>query len=212
MGVRVAIRGRLAVRLTLILLAVTAIGMAGMGVYISRVLETHSVENLKSELVTEARVLHDAVVPSLTGRARADRVQELAEQYGARLKARVTVIARDGVVLGDSGRDREGVQAMENHAARPEVRAALAGGIGSHLRRSRTLDVEMLYVAVPLDDGTRVRGVLRLALPMTEVARAVASVRRTVIVGGLLAFGLVLAVGLFISRRVTRPVTEMRAV
>ena len=212
MGVGKALRSRLAVRLTLILLAVTTVGTAAMGVYVTRVLERHSVENLKSGLVTEARLLHDALVPYLVQGAPRGWVQELAEKYGAKVGARITVIAEDGTVLGDSGRDLEGVRRMENHAARPEVKAALAGGIGEHLRRSRTLNVEMLYVAIPLMDGTNIKGALRLALPMTEVAKTVTSVRRAVTAGGILALGLALAVGFFISRRVTRPVTEMQAV
>jgi len=211
-GVGTALRSRLAVRLTLILLAVTAFGMVVMGVYVTSVLETHSVENLKSGLVTEARLIHDAIAPYLVRRAPREWVQELVEKYGRKLGARVTVIAEDGTVLGDSKQDLEGVRRMENHAGRPEVRAALAGGIGSHVRRSRTLNLEMLYVAIPLEEGGSVKGVLRLALPMTEVARAVTSVRWTVTAGALLAFGLVLAVGLFISRRVTQPVTEMQAI
>jgi two-component system phosphate regulon sensor histidine kinase PhoR len=206
-----ALRSRLAVRLTLVLLIVAALGMGVMGVYVTRVLETHSVENLKAGLVTEARLIHDPIVPYLVRGAPPEWVQELALKYAGKLGARVTVIAADGTVLGESERDLEGVRGMENHAARPEVKAALAGGLGSHLRRSRTLDVEMLYVAIALDDGTSVKGVLRLALPMTEVAKTVRSVRRTVAAGALLAFGLALGVGLFISRRVTRPVTEMQA-
>ena len=39
---------------------------------------------------------------------------------------------------------------MENHAGRPEVRAALAGEVGVAVRRSRTVGVEYLYVAVPM--------------------------------------------------------------
>jgi len=206
-----ALRSRLAIRLTLGLLLVAALGMGVMGVYVTRVLETHSVENLKAGLVTEARLIHDSILPSLVRGAPPEGVQELARKYAATLGARVTVIAKDGTVLGDSERDLEGVRGMENHAARPEVNAALVGGLGSHLRRSRTLDAEMLYVAIPLHDGTSVKGVLRLALPMTEVAKTVRSVRRTVAAGALLASGLALAVGLLISRRVTRPVVEMQA-
>lgn len=202
----------LAVRLTVILLLVTAFGMVVMGLYVTNALETHSLESLKSGLETEARLLHDAIAPALARQAPPEQVQELAERYGAKLRARVTVIAEDGVVLADSERDLEGVRRMENHAARPEVRTALAGGIGTHVRRSRTLDIEMLYVAIPLKDERAVRGVLRLALPMTEVAQAVTSVRRTVAAGALLAFAFALGVGLFLSRRVTQPVKEMQAI
>jgi two-component system phosphate regulon sensor histidine kinase PhoR len=101
---------------------------------------------------------------------------------------------------------------MENHAARPEVAAALAGAIGSDLRHSQTLNVAMLYIAVPINDGRKVSGVLRLALPMTELAAVSASIRTTVAIGALLAAGVALMVGLFLSRRVTRPVAEMQAI
>ncbi|MBI3326569.1 MAG: HAMP domain-containing protein, partial [Nitrospinae bacterium] len=70
----------------------------------------------------------------------------------------------------------------------------------------------MLYVAIPLRDGTGVRGVLRLAIPLTEVTKTVTAVRRTVALGALLALGVALAVGFFISRRVTQPVTQMQAI
>jgi len=206
------LRSRLAVRLTLTLFVVTALGMAVMGLYVSRALERRSLEQLTSGLTTQARLLHDAVVPAVAGQAPPGGVQRLAREYGAKLRARVTVIAVDGTVLADSEQDPEGVRGMENHAGRPEVRAALAGGVGSHLRRSRTLDLEMLYVAVPLDPGAGVRGVLRLALPLTEVAETSASIRRSVAAGALLAFGVALGVGLFTSRRVTRPMSQMQAV
>ncbi|MCI0369871.1 MAG: ATP-binding protein, partial [candidate division NC10 bacterium] len=169
------------------------------------------VEHLKSGLVREARIIQGALTPILAGGAAPRRVQELADQSAAKVRARVTVIAAGGAVLGDSERSLEGAEAMENQAGRPEVRAALAGEIGSHIRRSRTLDVEMLYVAIPVPDGGSVQGVLRLALPVTEVPQAVAAVRWTVTVGGVLALALALAVGFFLSRRVTRPVGEMRA-
>lgn len=207
-----ALRASLAVRLTLILLAATAIGTVVMGLYVTRVLETHWIEHLKTGLVQEARVLHDPILSALRKGGTAGQVQVLAERFAVRVRARVTVIAAGGTVLGDSEQDLAGVQAMENHAARPEMRAALTGAVGSHVRRSRTLNVEMLYVAIPLTEGASVKGVLRLALPTTEVAKTVASVRRTVTVGGVLALALALAVGLFLSRRVTRPVQAMQAV
>jgi hypothetical protein len=78
---------------------------------------------------------------------------------------RVTVIAADGTVLADS---RAVADSMENHGGRAEVRAALAGGVGVATRRSATVGVEFLYVAVPMSrDGA---AVLRLAEPL-EILR-----------------------------------------
>lgn len=212
MGPTARLGSRLAVRLTVALLAATAIGTAVMGLYVSRVLETHAVESLKDGLITGGRLVHDAFVPSVAGQALPDHAQRLAERYAATLEARITVIGADGTVLGDSERDPPGVRTMENHAGRPEVRAALAGQVASDVRRSHTLDVGMLYAALPLRDGSSVRGVLRLALPLTRVAEAVSSIRRTVAAGAALAFAVALGVGAFVSRRVTGPVREMQAI
>ena len=207
-----AVSGGLTFRLTLILLIVAALGMTVMGLYITRVLETYSTENFKSDLVKEARLIQDDIASALMKETRLGAGQALAERYGAKLKVRITIIAPDGTVIGDSERTILEVRKMENHAARPEVAAALAGAIGSDLRQSQTLNVAMLYVTVPINDGRRVSGVLRLALPMTELAAVSASIRTTVAIGALLAAGVALMVGLFLSRRVTRPVVEMQAI
>jgi len=211
-AIRRAVPGGLTFRLTLILLIAAALGMTVMGLYITRALETYSTENLKSGLVKEARLVQDDIASALRKDPSRESGQALAEQYGARLKARVTIIAPDGTVIGDSERTIREVRKMENHASRPEVAAALAGAIGSDLRHSQTLNVAMLYIAVPLNDGQRATGALRLALPMTELAAVSASIRTTVAIGALLAAGVALLVGLFLSRRVTRPVAEMQAI
>ena len=72
---------------------------------------------------------------------RPEDVQPLVERYAATLEARVTVIAADGTVLGDSERDPRGVREMENHAGRPEVQAALAHVGGLHHRSVKIADL-----------------------------------------------------------------------
>lgn len=67
---------------------------------------------------------------------------------------RVTVIDTDGTVLFDSNAD---AAAMENHADRPEVKAAFENGEGSGSRASETVDKNLFYYAVRLDNGTVIR-------------------------------------------------------
>ncbi|MGH7319756.1 MAG: ATP-binding protein [Candidatus Rokuibacteriota bacterium] len=209
-SLRPVFRSRLAIRLTVVVVAVTAIGMAVLGLVVTWALETRAVASLEAGLVTAARVLHDPVATELLPGAPPARVQQAVERYGTQLAARVTVIAPDGTVLGDSERDAESLHGMENHGTRPEVRAALARQVGRDIRRSRTLDLDMLYVAIPVQESGRVTGVIRLALPLAEVARASAWVSRTVAGGVGLAFAVALVAALFISRRVTRPVARMQ--
>ena len=72
----------------------------------------------------------------------------LADALGEAMSVRVTIIADDGVVLGDSELQAAGVREMENHGRRPEVLEARAEGAGMSRRFSTTLRSEMLYVAV----------------------------------------------------------------
>ncbi|MEQ1909073.1 MAG: ATP-binding protein [Vicinamibacterales bacterium] len=97
-----------------------------------------------------------------------------ADRIGARVAARVTFIAADGVVVGDSAEPLDALPSMENHAMRPEVVAARATGVGTARRASATLGEEMLYVAVPVQHP-RVAFV-RVALPLTTVREQLVSI------------------------------------
>jgi two-component system phosphate regulon sensor histidine kinase PhoR len=98
---------------------------------------------------------------------------------GKATNARVTVIDDKGVVLADSEADRD---TMENHATRPEFQAALKGQSGSNTRRSRTLGIEFLYVAMPISGGA-----VRLAYPLAEIQRTAAQVRTPLLTASVLA-------------------------
>lgn len=63
---------------------------------------------------------------------------------------RITFIAPDGKVLGDSESDPA---EMENHKSRPEVASALKTGYGENLRNSSTLGIRMLYIAQKMPNG-----------------------------------------------------------
>ncbi|MBI3989735.1 MAG: HAMP domain-containing protein [candidate division NC10 bacterium] len=206
------VRRRIAAKLTLTYLFLVSAIILVMGISVTRTLEQRSVLNLKANLAAQGMLVKDTITPSLIRETPQALIQELAHEFGGRMGMRVTIIARDGVVLGDSEQTLEGVRQMENHRGRPEVKAALAGEIGSALRWSTTLQVDMLYVAMPLLQGEEVIGVLRLAVPLTEVKKAKASVRRAVLVGALIALGVAFAMSLLIARRVTRPVVEMERI
>ena len=53
-----------------------------------------------------------------------------ADRLAQFIEGRVTLIAADGRVLGDSTLDGDALAALENHLERPEIQAATAGGIG----------------------------------------------------------------------------------
>ncbi len=121
-------------------------------------------------------------------------IDPLADRLGQAASARVTVIAQDGTVLGDSALTIEQVRQLDNHGTRPEVVAALANGRGVARRFSATLRTDMLYVAVPLARGDAL-AVVRAATPLDEIEPVVNQLRVLLGVAGLLG----LAIAVFMS-------------
>ena len=100
-------------------------------------------------------------------------LQQMAAEEAQITQTRVTIIARDGVVLADSEADP---RTMENHGGRPEIMAALSGKTGTATRLSHTVGIEFLYVAVPSGDK-----VVRLAYPLSSIQESVARIRTTLV-------------------------------
>ncbi len=125
-----------------------------------------------------------------------------AVAIGREIKARVTVIALNGQVMGDSKVPVRELANLDNHASRPEVRAALLTGQGDSIRYSATLRTDMLYVALPFDSAGGEKGILRLALPLSSVENARASLHA--LLGASLAIAVLLSLLLsFILSNVT---------
>jgi two-component system phosphate regulon sensor histidine kinase PhoR len=134
-------------------------------------------------------------------------LQAFCTSAGKDSATRLTVIAVGGEVLADS--DEEPGR-MENHADRPEIIAALAGRPAPSLRFSHTLQEKMMYVAIPLVQGGKTRGVLRTAIPVTFIDSALREIFLKIVWGCLLVALLVALVAWFIARRITKPLEEMR--
>src|SRR5882762_5851893 len=86
---------------------------------------------------------------------------DIAAQEAQAAGDRATVIDSSGKVLADSESDP---RSMENHAQRPEFRAALGGNLGVDQRSSQTLGIPFLYVAAPVSGGA-----VRLAYSLAEI-------------------------------------------
>jgi len=74
---------------------------------------------------------------------------------------------------------------MENHSDRPEVAAALAGRTGRSVRYSTTVREQMMYVAVPVEQGGKVLVIVRAAIPVTSIDSTLRSVQARIALIGL---------------------------
>jgi two-component system phosphate regulon sensor histidine kinase PhoR len=206
------VRDRIAVKLTLTLVGFVAVTSLAAGVYLSRALDRFAVASLESRLVTAGRLLHDEARLLLAGDASTEAVSAFVRRGARPTGSRVTLIGLDGVVLGDSDVGPAELARLENHRERPEVQAALAVGVGRDVRTSVSVHTPLLYVAVPVRDGARPLGVLRLALPLSAVTSSYDEINQVMLAGGLVALAVAFGIGVFVAGRVTRPVVEMQAI
>src|ERR1700720_4489737 len=157
----------------------------------------------------------EQVVQDLAGEARFLATQwkagvdpdSLADEAGAAMAHRVTLIDSAGHVVGDSEFDGPALKALENHSNRPEVIEARRSGLGSVKRMSPSPGEEQLYVAVkaPL-------GIARVSVTTRAVEELFARARRGVLAAGLISFLLAAILAVLFSRAVSRPITDLRDV
>ena len=163
---------------------------------------------LEQRLTDEARLIAELLsqAPTIDGRA----LDAEADRLGQLVSTRITFVAEDGRVVGDSTQPADTLGSLENHAARPEVAAAREQGVGTSQRYSTTVDTDMLYVAVRASHPV-VRYV-RLALPLTDVAEQLAAIRRAALTAIAVAVPLALIVSWMLSAPLARRVQAIAGV
>jgi two-component system phosphate regulon sensor histidine kinase PhoR len=190
------------ITLSFILLVAATFGLLGAYLHVS--VGLHTTEQVREGLLAEARLIAKTLPepPWEPSRELQRVVKELDDAAGAR----VTLIAGDGTVVADSRHDPG---TMDDHGSRPERVEAVAGGWGSATHYSKTLGVDMLYVAVAMpgegDLGTaRGKAVIRLAMPLTAVEMA--SARLRTVLGG--AFLVAMIAAWLVSHKLAGSLTE----
>ena len=175
-------RGSFQLNLFLIAIASAAIALVVAGLLMAATMRRDANERLEGTLVEEAKLAAEL----LHAAAELDHPDAEADRMGALVAARVTLIAADGRVLGDSSEPLEAIAGMENHLSRPEIVSAAADGVGRTQRHSATLGIDMLYVAARVHHPQV--AFVRLALPLADT-RAQA---RAILLATLSALGLAL--------------------
>lgn len=159
-----------------------------------------------SDLEARARLIEGQVSTYLE-REDYERIDRLAKEIGQKAATRVTVILPSGKVVGDT---HEEPSRMDNHALRTEVHRAIRGHVGVATRYSRTLGREMMYVGIPVHIGGSLAGVLRTSIPYTAVNESIGRVTTKVSLGGFFIAVLAACLSLWVSRRITRPLEDMK--
>src|ERR671924_650177 len=98
-----ALRRRIALKLTLTLVGFVALVLVLVGFYLSAALQSFAEQALEARLHTAAQLLHDEARMLVAGGAPAAALQNFVIRAARPTASRVTLIAADGHVLADSG-------------------------------------------------------------------------------------------------------------
>ena len=187
--------------------ALLVVCIGGLSAYLSFFFRDNYMDSLRTQLTDQARLVGDAVRALLRPAERQVSLDALAKRLGEQIDARVTVIDKDGIVLGDS--EEEDIAEMGPHGDRPEVIEALAGGTGSDVRRSETLYRDMMYVAAVIAPDGDIVGVARVALPLTDINSAMGHINAVIAVVALIAAALGILLAFQITRITVDPIRRL---
>ena len=176
------------------MMAILAVTLVLFYVILSVILYNQNLSVLRAEVRQEAKYICTAV--NISGTEYLEQMVNIDES------TRVTRINADGSVLYDSRRDAD---TLDNHSGREEVREAVKNGEGEDVRRSVTVEKDLYYYAMLLDDGS----VLRVSREVDSLAST--ALAMLPVIGGLAVLVTIFAMLLakWQTSRLIKPINEL---
>jgi len=188
-------------------LTIIIISLIAVTVYFTTSLRSFHIKQLTVSLESSTALLKTPITRYLLDE-NFNAVDSLAKFMGDKTSTRFTVVLPDGTVVGDS---EENPEQMEKHDTRPEIAVALNGKTGSAIRYSNTLQIDLLYVASPIYSDNQLLAIVRAAVPVTSIDETLDDVFIRIALGGFIVALLAAMVSLYVSRRISRPLEELKA-
>ena len=139
---------RIQYRLLTIIIFIGVIGM------ITPIVYTKSLAlNQAKDTIVEKLRSHSKIFILYSNSSEKDTFQKMTEEYSIASKLRVTLIATDGTVIGESSLPMDQLSQMDNHLSRPEIIDAKDEEEGYASRYSNTLKTEFIYFAKQVDQN-----------------------------------------------------------
>ena len=199
-------RNTIRLRIAIPYVVLIVIFMGGLGLYLSNYVRTSYEDKWKTDLLATDRLLALQLDTSIDPNAAKGALDAQAQSYAHQTNTRVTIIRADGVVLGESTAN---IDQMENHFSRPEVLQALSNQEGYQIRFSTTLNIMMLYVAVPISQNGQVVGVARLSVPLDQLEADLNRMQMTIGVAAFAAALLAIGMAILITNSTVRPLQQL---
>jgi two-component system phosphate regulon sensor histidine kinase PhoR len=180
--------------------------MGALGFLLSNFARLTYLDNLETQLTAEAKMIGEILKPILQQSSAENGLDDFARKWANIINGRVTIIAPDGTVLGESHEDRT---AMNNHLDRPEIVAALNSGYGTSTRFSHTVGYQMMYTAIQLKENGQKVGFVRIAIPVDKLDEKLNELQLVLVTTTLFITLLAVLLASLISIRISNPLRQL---
>jgi two-component system phosphate regulon sensor histidine kinase PhoR len=196
--------------LTYLLLSVLGLSVAGVLISLSE--KKRFLKDTEQSMLSEVQLLSNIFAEALKDSSDMAKTDSLADELGIKIQGRITIIDKNGKVLGDTYESGAELLNMENHRNRPEVVLALQDKVGKSIRYSYTIKTDMLYIALPIKTEAGILGIARLSLPLVELRDRQRTIFNIIALGLFVAFIFSILLSYGFSKRVTKPLQQMMQV
>lgn len=199
-------------------LIIVIIGISIAAIFVSQLVQSLYRKEVEQKLINTASLIRYQITQDVSRGQKTDFNLEAAA-YADILTAsfipavnypgsdpRITFIAYNGTVVGESGTDFHN---MENHLDRAEVRDAVEGRTGLDIRFSETIKMDFIYVAVPIKAADII---VRVSVPLTRLREINRTIWMYSGIGILAGLALTTLLALKFASSFTNPLNELNDV
>ena len=180
------------------------IGIVALIFFINSAIRDFYYLQTKDELLDRASLV--SIILEQTTLNSTTAVQKLIKKLGMESNMRITLIDSNGLVIGDS--EQEPIN-MDNHSSRPEVVEAKKDYVGSSQRFSKTLQENMMYLAI-IHDYDKKSLIVRVSKSLAGLNDTISDLQKRFILIGLFVGFLILLLSYYFSQKVTVPLQHIR--
>jgi two-component system sensor histidine kinase VicK len=174
-----------------------------ISVYLVQSLEQYSLQNFKSGLEVQARLLSVFLTPRFIDiSSSADDIAHLVQQFGGTKGLEVVVLDSQALVTGASGNQ----SLLGRRLIRDEIAAALTGEIADAIRVDPVSGERRYYLAFPLRDQENILGLIYLSGSLRNVDSVLNQVKLILLTGAAVALTISFILGIILTRTITTPI------
>ena len=188
-------------------LLITIFTLLAIGWYASRTLQNFYHREVRSDLEARTRLI-DLYLSQYLNSPSHDKIDKVCEVIRNISSTAIALIRPDGSVACDS---EVGESYIANQSAFIEVHEALHGRTGYAIRYDDSFQRrKMMYLALPHVHNEKVTALVRSAIPVNSIDATLEAILFRLLLGGLSVGVIAAIVSLVISKRLIRPLEEIK--